>query len=117
MGEFMTALKLFFVSMLIVALLEVNVGKVTIEEHIQTAFQHSFIAKPLQKVVDGAAAAIRTGIASATQYANQAVSGPEPQKASRINFNMERSEAAQLGQKARAAKAAAQSAADTADDD
>lgn len=117
MGEFMTALKLFFCSMLIVAVLGLNVGKMTIEEHIQSAFQHSLIAKPLQKVVDGAAAAIRTGMASATQYANQAVSGPEPQKASRINFNVERSESAQLVQKARAAKAAAQSAADAADDD
>ena len=107
MDEVKWAFKLFLASLLIVAFLQVKVGKTSIEEHLQDGFQHSWIAKPLQKVVDGGVLALQSGTRLATQYVNQAISGPEPQKASRLNLNFERSESVQQLQKDKARARAA----------
>ena len=106
MDEVKWAFKLFLASILIVAFLQVKVGQATVEEHLQDGFQNSWIAKPLQKVVDGGVAAIKVATRAVTQYINQALSGPEPQRASRLNLSFDRSESAIQSQKARASAAA-----------
>ena len=117
MDEVKFALKLFIVSILIVMGLQVKIGQSTLEDRMETAFQSSWIAQPLQKVTDGAVLAIRNAMQNVSDYANKTVSGPEPQKASRIDFNLHRSQSVMENEKNKAAQKARAAAEQEGDDD
>jgi hypothetical protein len=91
MDEVKFCLKSLFAAVLVVLLLQIHVGGETLETHAHNWIQTSTVSHYLEKVAGGATLVIRNTGKSVSQFAGQAFGGGETQKASRLNFEFQRS--------------------------
>lgn len=91
MSEIISALKSFGFAVLIMLGMQIKVGNATLETRAEEFFQASAISMYLQSVSSGAVLMIQNTTKRATEFfAKKMGRTQEPQKASRLNFELKR---------------------------